>query len=646
MQAKLVLAAALLATVLLYWIGLHGPFLLDDLPNLGSTQAWAQGQATWQEVVFSNDAGALGRSLSMASFLLSTALGGFNPFAFKLGNLVIHLACGLLGWQVLRRALARDQHLSGSADLIASLLAALWLLHPINVSTVLYAVQRMAQLSTFFVLASLWAYFSARQQLATGQLRRAWLGLFVLFPLLLVTGLLSKENAAVAPALCLVLELAYFTRQPRPGRMLPAFFGLFVALPAIAVSALLLFKPARLLGAYAGRDFSLLERLLTQPLVLMDYIGLLLVPRNPLLGIINDDFVASTGLFSPPSTVIAILALLAISGFAVAMRKRAPSIFAGWFFFLVAHSVESTFLPLELYFEHRNYLPAFGFWLAVAGTCELATRNLRTNVLSRRQLGLLAAGGFALAFSFSTMGRAHVWANEDTIYAQTIKMHPTSSRANLAAIEIAVRQNDYQQSLAALSRLLASNNPRDRMLGHIHRVSVDCIFGLGANPDELRAAIKEAQPVLTLAEMQGFEVLDSYAKAPISKCGAVTPNLIASTIDSIVNAADAQSDDAEQKWRLRYLAATLYGRADDWTAALVQAKQAWQPSAAPVVGAFLARSYAHNGLRKEAESTYKQAVDRSSPYNMRDQMGLTELRSFLDAYAEKRLPSEASAETK
>jgi hypothetical protein len=89
----------------------------------------------------------------MASFLLSTALGGYNPFAFKLGNLVVHLACGIAGWQVLRRALALDKHLAARADMVAALLVALWLLHPLNVSTVLYAVQRMAQLSTLFALA-------------------------------------------------------------------------------------------------------------------------------------------------------------------------------------------------------------------------------------------------------------------------------------------------------------------------------------------------------------------------------------------------------------------------------------------------------------------------------------------------------------
>jgi tetratricopeptide (TPR) repeat protein len=631
MRAKLLLGVVLLATALLYWAGLHGPFLLDDTVNLAAVGHWLSGETTWQHVVFDNRSGPLGRPLSMASFLLTSALWGADPFAFKLGNLIVHLACGLLGWQVLRRALARDPHLAGSADLVAALLAAIWLLHPLNVSTVLYAVQRMAQLSTLFVLASLWTYLAARQQLVAGKLRPAVLKLFLLFPLLLVAGLLCKENAAVAPALCLVLELAYFLRTPRP-RAVPLFFGIFVLLPAILIAGLLLVEPGRWLS-YSSRDFTLVERLLSQPRALLDYIGLLLFPRNPLLGLFTDDFAASTSLVSPISTLWSLLALLAISVFAVVVRKRAPSVFAGWFFFLVAHTVESGILPLELYFEHRNYLPAFGLWLAVAGLCEWATRNARTNVLSLRQLGLLVAGGFILALAFATLGRALVWQHNDTIVAQALKMHPTSLRANLASADVGIQQGNYQQASEAMSRLLQSPHPRDRLLGRLNRVVIDCAFAIGANPDDLREAVKLAQPKITLAEMNAFEALAAYGAQPHSNCGPVSPDMAADSISRIVATA-TQSDAYQGKWRSRLVAAMLYGRAEDWSNALVQAKLAWQPTSDPAAGGFLVRAYAHNGMMAQAERTYQEVARRISPDDTNGKLGLAELRRFLDSYAE------------
>src|SRR5262249_37581770 len=137
--------------------------MFDDLPNLNPVESWLAGQMSWQSVMLDNQSGMLGRPVSMASFLLSAELWGHNPFSYKLGNLIVHLACGLLGWQVVRRLLALDPRLAARADLLATVVAGLWLLHPINVSTVLYSVQRMAQLSTLFVLASLWAYLAARR---------------------------------------------------------------------------------------------------------------------------------------------------------------------------------------------------------------------------------------------------------------------------------------------------------------------------------------------------------------------------------------------------------------------------------------------------------------------------------------------------
>src|SRR5690606_27089405 len=126
----------------------------------------------------------LARPVSMASFMLSAWLGGgIEAFPFKLGNLIVHLLCGVLGWWILRRLLQLDARLAQRADTWALFAAAIWLVHPLQVSTVLYVVQRMAQLATLFTLASVAVYLIARQQLDD---RRTWqsrAGLFLLFPL-------------------------------------------------------------------------------------------------------------------------------------------------------------------------------------------------------------------------------------------------------------------------------------------------------------------------------------------------------------------------------------------------------------------------------------------------------------------------------
>ena len=637
-SARWVFAGALLGTVLAYWIGLHGPFVLDDTNNLTPIVEWLHGDNTWQFVVLGNGSGMFGRSLSMATLMFSAWVGGYTPFAFKLGNLFIHLLCGFAGWQMLRHVLARDPHLRWHADLAAALLAAVWLLHPLNVSTVLYAVQRMAQISMLFTLAALSVYLLARTALEQGHTRRAICGLFLAFPLLLLAGLLGKENAAVAPALCLVFELAYFRQardeqQPPAGkRMLAFFYSVFLIAPAILMAAVFALRPNRFLGGYALRDFTLPERLLSEGRAVMDYVAALLLPRGPAMGVFNDDFAVSTGLMSPPSTVFALLALLAISAFAIALRKRAPSVFAGWFFFLVAHSIESSVLPLELYFEHRNYLPAFGLLLAVAGMAELLTRRIEPGAMPRWKLGVLAAGGYALALGVATHARAFVWADEGRFLLQEAARHPGSLRANSALAYYEIRQGNLAVARATIDGLLQSPNPRVREMAYLIRVMVDCIVSGDATANDLHEAIALARPIVTRDEMYVFADLASINNQ--RTCNGAGPEMLADTIVAILAVAHNQPDGVEPKWKLRNTAAQLYAAAGDWKRALAQAELAWQPGADAPVGAFLVRAYVRNGMRENAERTFSEVAKRMDHNDFKDRSGLIELRHFLDPAAE------------
>ncbi len=636
-SARWVFTAALLGTVLAYWIGLHGPFVLDDTNNLNPIVEWLHGENTWQHMLLDNTSGMFGRSLSMATLMFSAWAGGYDPFAFKLGNLFVHLLCGFVGWQMLRRALAHDPHLRRHADVAAALLAAVWLLHPLNVSTVLYAVQRMAQISTLFTLAALWAYLAARNALANGQLRRALARLFVLFPLLTIAGLLGKENAAVAPALCLVIELAYFQQdpsehqQPAAKRTLAIFYSVFLMVPGVLAAAIFALHPDRLLSGYAVRDFTLPQRLLSEGRALLDYVGLLVLPRGPAMGVFNDDFAVSTGLLSPPSTLFALVALATISVLAIALRKRAPSVFAGWFFFLVAHSIESSVLPLELYFEHRNYLPAFGLLLAVAGMAEFLTRRIEPGALPRWKLGVLAAGGYALALGVATHARAFVWADEGRFLLQEAVHHPGSLRANSALAYYEIHHGNVTVARAAIDGLLQSPNPHVREMAYLVRVVTDCIVSGNATPNDLHQAIALAGPFVTLDEQYVFADLASINDQ--RACNGASPAMLADTIVAMLAVAHSQPDGSPPKWKLRNTAAQLYAAAGDWKRALTQAELAWQPGADAPVGAFLVRTYVHNGMREKAERTFSEVAKRMNRSDFNDRNGLRELRHFLDQAA-------------
>lgn len=614
----LLMILAMIATIALYWSGLRGPFLLDDPFNFAVIDEWRRGEATLREAILGHQSVLFARPLAMASFAANVALGGDQPFSYKLGNLLVHLLCGGLIWQTTRRLLAFDHRLKHVAAPVALVLTALWLVHPLHVSTVLYPVQRMAQLSMLFTVLALSIYLSARTQISNDRLRGGYLRLFLLFPLCVLAGLLSKQNAAVAPALCLIAELAYFSRAAiRPG-IVNLFFVASLVLPACAVLSVLLLRPDTLLAGYAEYDFTLGERLLTQTRVLLDYIGQTLLPRTPLMGLYTDDFAPSRGLFSPWTTAASLAFLIAVSAFVTWKRTDAPTLFFGWWLFLLGHVVESSFLPLDLYFEHRNYLPMVGLLLAVMGVLSLLRGKLKTNVISPERLVMLLAAAALLATMFATLGRVLVWQEKTSIVAQGLRHHPDSLRARLDKASLAMLAGDWQTHDAVLGEMTQHPNPQFRLLGELYLLSVECRRAGTADPARLSRAQASAPPRLTLAEVHAFNVL---MKSTMHGCGAVTDRMIADTLTRIADTANVQPASHQPQWHARFVAADIYARAHEWKRALAQAELAWQPTADPGMGALLARVQANNGLYAEAKRTLMEIAPRVKCHdtsNLRD----------------------------
>lgn len=596
LKARWVGFAAFLVTALIYSVGLDGPYLFDDAFNLMPVKLWTVDRLGWREVMFGNVSGVLGRPVSMASFMLSAAIGGATPLDYKLGNLAIHLACGLSIFYLLRRLLGNGRPLV-SASLPASLLTTLWLLHPLHVSTVLYSVQRMAQLSTLFVLLALLAYLKGRCELIDGRRLKASAWLFAGFPLLWLLGLLSKENAAVASALCLALEMAYFQRDAASRRIVAGFYVTMLALPLALAGLIAAIRPAALFAGYRILDFDMPHRLLSQARALFSYLGMLLFPRGSEMGVFTDHFGASTGLLSPSTTLLSWVGLIAISVPTIALRRRAPHMFAGWFFFLVAHGVESTILPLELYFEHRNYLPSVGLLLMIAGLFSLLPDRLRDAPRLRYASGL-AFVLCATALASITWQQAKVWSSKEAIVDQSVRNHPDSLRSLQAKMIEAINRKRYDQAFSLIAPMAGSNNPRTRLLAHIDMTSIKCLSGRAPDPAWLDSAVADARPRLTLAETQVAALLMQVSRD--GRCQGLPEQRIAAALAAIAAKASAQTDDVGPKWQLRYAAAIIHARTGHWPQALIELQRAWRPGAPTEVGSLLVQALAHNGRRDEA----------------------------------------------
>lgn len=419
---------------LVYWPGLYGPYVLDDGENILLNPSVALTEFTGDSVraaLTGNDSGPLKRPVAALSFALNHYFNaGFYPaFAFKATNLAIHLIntylIYLLCLKLLGTPRLAPQFEDNKQRRIAIFTAALWALHPIQLTNILYVVQRMNSLSALFVLAGLILFVHGRALLGSFKSR----GIVLMAGGALggmTLGLASKENAALLPLFALVIEYCFFrfrTPDRRSQKLLTLFYLTLAVLPVVSFAVWLMLHPDFILSSYVARHFTVFERALTETRILWFYIGLILLPTGNRLGLFHDDIVLSTGLFTPVSTLFAVLGILLILGLGMTQAKRYPVISFAILWFLAGHMIESGILGLELAYEHRNYLPSYGVIFAVAYGLTVATRN-------KYLASPFMPAVILLVFSFATWNRASTWGDINNLAEYTVRSHPASPRAN------------------------------------------------------------------------------------------------------------------------------------------------------------------------------------------------------------------------
>ena len=444
----LTLLAAL--TLFVYWPALHGGFFFDDSANFvdnADLHVNSLRLGDWIKAALALAGTGQFRALSLLSFAANFYLTGLDPFWLKLTNVGIHLLNGILLFLLLRElfglwSLADDKHgrnfTQPRFDLIAAIVAGAWLLLPINLTGVAYVVQRMESLANVFVFLGLFLYLRIRRRQYADYDRKATLPVSLV--VCMVLGFCAKESAALLPLYTACIEIAITHFRNRDGRLSHSALWTHLVLLILPLIAGLIWISSWVFHSIAGvRPFSIGERLLTEPRVLADYIGWTLLPNLNSLTFFHDDIVVSHSLLDPPTTLLAIVALLALLGIALWQRKLRPLFYLGILWFFAGHSMTATVIPLELVFEHRNYFPSMGLLLAATSLIALEP-GLRLPAAKA-----LIASGFIAFFAFTTFLRAEEWSNPLRLaYSEALK-RPDSPRAQYElarTLIVAARENE------------------------------------------------------------------------------------------------------------------------------------------------------------------------------------------------------------
>ncbi|MET4676520.1 tetratricopeptide repeat protein [Luteibacter sp. PvP019] len=484
----LLVAALLLAAC--YLPGLQGNFLFDDGANLPALGAYGpvDNGTTFLRYITSGHADPIGRPLSMLSFLVDARDWPADPYAFKRTNLIIHGVNAILLGLVLA-CLGRQQSFSRmQSDFAAVLAAILWALHPFFVSTVLYVVQRETMLAATFTLIGMLCWLKARGASDTkSKTAVAWLMAGVGTCTMLAA--LSKANGLLLPLLVLVCEFIF----PSPVILFRSRARWILAPPALSILAYVTWTAVAAIGngIIPIRGWSVGQRLMTEPSILLDYLAQLWLFKPTDSSVLHDGILVAKSLWDPWYTLPSIVICIGLIAFAWMTRRRYPLVALAILFFFAGHLMESTSLALELYFDHRNYIPAMlMFWpLAFAAT------GIRSRFLASA-LAILGVG----ALSVLTLSNSSLWGNP---LAQAIEWgwrHPESARAQAYAVQMDLGAGRLQQARKRIE------TARSRFSGEpqiaLNLIDVHCAAG-GISPDDaayarasFRAAQREPGPLL------------------------------------------------------------------------------------------------------------------------------------------------------
>ena len=407
--------------------GLGGDFIFDDRQTIVQNHALRSAFSSFSSLanaVYSYHAGHGSRALAMLTFAFDYWRGGADPSIFKTSNIVIHGITVLVAAVFFRTLLSLAGWKRHRADCVALAMAASWALHPLQVSSVLYVVQRMQTLGTLFLLLAMWAYAKTRlAQIENGRSR-----IFGVLTLLFwVFALASKEDSVLLPFYTLLMELTVLRfRAARPvmKKTLQAAY-LAIAGSAVIGYALLVIPRYWHWDAYPGRSFSSAERLLTEGRVLAMYMGQILLPLPDHLRFYYDDFSVSPNLFDPPTTLPALVLVASIAALAWRLRSRRPLFALGALLFLAGHFVTSNVLNLELAFEHRNHFPLIGAVLALGDLAVAAYDRW----IRRPTSAVFAMGVILVALGATTAVRARQWGDPLGFAEHAVHVTPKSQRA-------------------------------------------------------------------------------------------------------------------------------------------------------------------------------------------------------------------------
>ncbi len=438
----------------------------DDYPNIVDDQ-----NIHWEDIsldtvikTITNDAygsARFTRPLPRISFGLNYYLSGLHTFSYHLTNILIHIITASFAYLVFihfLEVLAVKGKSNWNKEIlwqdIALLGAVLWAIHPLQTQAVTFIVQRMATMAAMFYIMSMFCYMKAR----AGNRKKSQIVFFYLVSFVLwICAIASKENAVLLPMSLVLYEVIFFGINRKKIVSVALMIGVLIIVSFIFLSItrertatspinIVSLLAERILTPYDARPFTLTERLLTESRILLYYLFLVICPVSDYFSM-ESDIQISTNVFNPPTTLLSILIIVTMVVFSTVFCKKYRLLSFAILFFFVNHLVESSVIGLELYFEHRNYLPSMFIYLYIS---YFMMWGIHYYAVHRRRLMKSLVIFFVTMILISegnaTFLRNDNWRSEESLCLDNIEKAPNNIRPRISLASYYIRKNRLDEA--------------------------------------------------------------------------------------------------------------------------------------------------------------------------------------------------------
>jgi hypothetical protein len=399
-----------------YSNSLHGPFIFDDSAAIvKNPQICSLNPFKYQSL---GPTAVAGRPAVIFTLAVDYAIGRLHVEIYHATNLLIHLLAALILYGVVRRTLLQmeipENRPTESATWLAAMVAAMWVVHPLDTQSVTYVAQRSESLASLFFLASIYCVIRA----ADG--RKGW---GVIAVIACGLGMASKEIVAVAPILIVLYDRTFLAGTFKAA--LARRWKIYVGMTAMWVFILFsLHTGEREIMVGSNLGISPIEYARTELNVIARYLRLAFWPTDLVLDYYDWPIARHWSDVQWWGWLVLGLAAATL----IALRRWPRMGFLGSCFFLIL-APTSSILPIkqEAAAEQRMYLPlAAVVCLVVVGAWSILRRWR-----ALRRIAGIAGCVLIVILVRLTMERNDLFANPVDIWTDTVAKRPDNTRAHV-----------------------------------------------------------------------------------------------------------------------------------------------------------------------------------------------------------------------